>query len=203
MNLVGQRFSGLVVTAKSDRRGRNTYWDCICDCGTATTVSTHHLTSCHTRSCGCLQRRATSAAKTKHGMTGTGTHKTWAEMHARCTNPRSKIFKFYGGRGIKVCGRWQDFATFLADMGERPPGMSLDRVDSNGNYEPSNCRWADRLTQANNTRSNRFIEHEGRSQTVAQWARELGVPARLVYGRLGSGWPPSRALLEPPHYRGR
>lgn len=111
---------------------------------------------------------------------GTPTHNSWHAMLQRCRNPRSHGFSRYGARGIAVCERWLVFANFLADMGERPAGMTLDRIDNDGDYEPGNCRWASRVIQANNTRANRFIEWDGRRQTLTQWAREFRVDADQV-----------------------
>jgi hypothetical protein len=102
-------------------------------------------------------------------------------MRDRCSNPNRHDWKRYGGRGIKVCERWQVFENFLSDMGERPAGMSLDRIDPNGDYSPDNCRWASIRTQCNNTRRNVYVEHDGRRQTIAQWADELGVKRMRLY----------------------
>ena len=112
----------------------------------------------------------------------------------RCLRPSKDSFPLYGGKGITVCDRWRTFENFLADMGERPNGASLDRIDSAGNYEPANCRWASAVEQANNKRTNRIIEFNGRSQTIAQWARETGIAYECLYGRLLRGWSPERAL---------
>ena len=110
-------------------------------------------------------------------------------MRQRCVNPNHKSYKYYGGRGIKVCDRWlESFESFLADMGEAPKGMSIERNDVGGNYEPSNCRWATMEDQSNNRRTNRFITHEGRTQTIAQWAEEIGMSRQALRYRLDNGW---------------
>jgi hypothetical protein len=116
-------------------------------------------------------------------------HDAWRGMLARCRNPRHPSYKNYGGRGITACERWNSFENFLDDMGKRPsPKHSLDRIDNNGNYEPGNCRWATRREQANNTRMNRFVTFDGRTMTLAQWARETGIHVRgktdLLHWRL-------------------
>lgn len=118
-------------------------------------------------------------------------------MRSRCTNPNVDSFPLYGGRGFRVCERWRSYAGFLADMGECPPGMTLERVDPNGNYEPGNVRWATPREQANNRRSNRVLEHNGERHTAADWARRLGMRPQTLIQRLRYGWSVARALTEP------
>ena len=120
----------------------------------------------------------------------------WSSMKQRCQNPKATVYKFYGARGITVCERWMLFDDFLADMGPRPAGTTLDRIDSNGNYEPGNCRWANHIEQHNNTRRNRTITIGGRTQTIAQWAREAGLKRNTLRYRLEIGHPHEN-LLEP------
>lgn len=140
---------------------------------------------------------------TKHGharidtVGASPTYQSWRSMIARCRDARSPSFRFYGARGISVCDRWKDFATFLQDMGERPAGTTLDRIDNAKGYEPGNCRWSTQVEQQNNRSTNRRIEFQGRTQTLAEWARELGLPQGLLWHRLGSGWSVERALTEP------
>ena len=140
----------------------------------------------------------------KHGKTvlanrhnrdaGWRTHGVWVKMRARCEDQAGKSYPDYGGRGIKVCDRWQTFENFLADMGPAPEGMSIDRVDNDGDYEPSNCRWADRKTQNSNRRSIRWLEHDGKRMSVSDWARHLGVPIQRIKNRVHRGWPLERIL---------
>jgi hypothetical protein len=120
-------------------------------------------------------------------------------MKARCYRPTKKHFAKYGGRGVTVCDRWRDsFEMFLADMGQRPSAKhSLDRKDVNGNYEPSNCRWATKIEQANNTSRNKFIEFNGKTMTVSQWASSMGCAEQTLANRLKSGWPIEDALTRP------
>lgn len=126
------------------------------------------------------------------------TYHTWAGMKARCLNPSHAYFKNYGGRGIHVCDRWLSFENFLADMGEKPAGRSIDRIDSNGHYEPSNCRWATRAEQDENKRSSRLIVAFGRTQTLQQWADEIGITHGALIFRLDkANWPVERALTTP------
>lgn len=115
-------------------------------------------------------------------------------MKQRCSNPRDNDFAIYGGRGIKVCERWQSFENFLADMGEMAPGMSIDRIDSDGDYEPGNCRWATNVEQQNNRRNNRIVLVNGESMTVSMAARSAGLKPKLVLRRLHSGKSIEQAL---------
>ncbi|CAM8765722.1 HNH endonuclease [Burkholderia pseudomallei] len=119
-------------------------------------------------------------------------------MNARCNNPASKHYPRYGGQGVRVCDRWHSFENFLADMGERPPGMTLDRwPNPNGNYEPSNCRWATPKEQQNNRRNTPFYEFEGRRMSVSEWADHLGIPYNVLKNRFARSWAVERALTLP------
>lgn len=158
-NLAGQKFGRLVVTGFSHREGSSYLWNCKCDCGNESKVRAYGLKSGKTQSCGCLRTERRIEKITKHGNSIKSKGKTpeyvaWQEIKRRCYNPKFRQFSDYGGRGITVCDRWKDsFENFLIDMGEKPaPNHSLDRIDVNGNYEPSNCRWADRILQQRNQR---------------------------------------------------
>ncbi len=185
--------------------GKNNYWYCECECGNIVSVSLPNLKSGVSASCGCLHREAASAAKTIHGHAPTsgasGTYSTWCGMKDRCNNSNSKFYVNYGGRGITVCERWNNkFENFLADMGERPPGLSIDRINNDGNYEPGNCRWATKFEQANNTRRNRRITYMSDTNTVAEWSNHLGFKAYVLNNRLRRGWSVDRAINEPINY---
>jgi len=133
--------------------------------------------------------------KMKHGLTDTDEHNIWCDMRKRCYNPRSRMFKYYGGRHIRICKRWDDFATFLADMGPRPsPKHSLDRVNNWADYQPDNCRWATRMEQMRNTRSNMLITHNGQTLCCAAWAEKLDLDKRIIWQRIKRGETPERAL---------
>ena len=125
----------------------------------------------------------------KHGLSGSPTRKTWEAMIRRCTNPDDKDYPNYGGRGVKVCARWlNSFKHFVADMGVKPEGTSLGRVCNDGDYDADNCRWETIIQQNNNRRSSKLITYRGRTQTVAQWAREIGICQKTLGYRLRSGW---------------
>jgi len=127
----------------------------------------------------------------------TRTRQAWRSMHRRCTDPAIAHFERYGGRGITVCERWRSFDNFLADMGEAPPNLSLDRRDNDGNYEPGNCRWATQSEQLRNSTTARILEFRGKAQCVTAWAEELGLAHNSIQKRLRDGWSIKRALSTP------
>ena len=159
VDLAGQRFGRLVVLSLTKKRsGGNTVWKCLCDCGSKTLVSANHLQSGHTKSCGCFQKEI----RIKHGRYHYSEYKIWNTMIQRCENPKHVSYKYYGARGIKVCERWHKFENFYADMGPKPEGKSIDRIDNEGNYEPDNCRWSTRSEQRQNTRPTSCGPHRQR-----------------------------------------
>src|SRR3990172_8859973 len=130
-----------------------------------------------------------------HGMRKTSTYEVWASMKQRCLNPGALRFKDYGGRGIRICERWMRFENFLTDMGKRPAGRSLDRKNNDGGYSRENCRWATRTEQMNNTRRTRLISFRGKSFSLTQWAKKMGIKYTTLWMRInGYGWSPQRAL---------
>lgn len=190
-NRLHQRFGRLVVIGSINVRGLGIGWKCLCDCGTEIYAAGGNLDSGNTQSCGCLHRDNHRT----HGKTKSRVYVIWKAMRRRCQNPKALEFKNYGGRGISVCERWQTFENFYEDMGDPPDGFSIERNDNDGNYEPSNCRWASYKEQLNNTRSNRFLEAFGKRQTLTQWSEELNIPVTTIRNRLDrAGLSVERAL---------
>jgi len=141
-------------------------------------------------------------APVKHGYCVGGhsrTYRTWADMLSRCNNPNTKRYDRYGGRGIKVCERWNIFEHFLEDMGEKPPNTSIDRINNDMGYCPANCWWAEKGMQDNNKSSNRLWTYKGKTQTLSQWAIELGLKVATLYSRFRAGWSVEEALSTPLH----
>lgn len=194
-DLAGQRFNMLVARnfLGSDRVGAQArrIWECVCDCGSVVAVSAALLKRLEKFSCGC------TPASRKHGMTNTPTYRIWSAMHDRCRNPANRFFHRYGGRGVKVCERWggpDGFANFLADMGEKPSGLSIDRIDNDGHYTPENCRWATTGQQTSNRASTRLITFDGETMMLKAWAQRIGISPTTLSLRLKRGWPLADAL---------
>lgn len=181
----GETFGKLTVLSRASNAGRRTTWLCRCECGNEATVRTEALTQGFTKSCGCVRRETTSLRSVTHGHSvgrrSSKTLRAYAHAKARCNNPNDKKYPQYGGRGIRFCERWTNSAVaFISDMGECPDGHSLDRIDVNGDYEPSNCRWANTRTQSRNRTDNVYVEADGRKVVLKDYAADNG----LNYKRL-------------------
>jgi hypothetical protein len=198
IEITGQRFGRLIVIGLEPIRippGRQPKWMCLCECGATTFVESSMLRRGRTRSCGCLKR---THGHTVGGMMS-GTYRTWRDMLGRCCDPKRKEFERYGGRGISICDRWRSsFADFLADMGEKPPGLTIERINNNGNYCKENCRWATVAEQNRNQRRNHWILVGNETKTLTDWSIDRGVPRSTIHKRLAKGWLPDRAVTERP-----
>jgi hypothetical protein len=184
--MIGRKFHRLTVIAESHVEGRRgKFWLCKCDCGSMVTAYGGHLRAGSTKGCGC----AKAGVNRTHGMSRTPEHRAWESARARCSNPHNQRFAHYGARGIKMHPAWEaSFEAFFAGVGPRPSGAhSLDRIDNNLGYEPGNCRWATAEEQNNNRSFNRLLILGGRQLTVAQAAREAGVPHATILSRLDRG----------------
>lgn len=197
-DLTGQRFGRLIALERINTRVHHTLWLCRCGCGKSARVAYQRLVAGKTRSCGCLRRDLNLARGTRHGLTGTSTYRSWASMLTRCRNPNRNTHQRYMGRGIKVCQRWYSFENFLADMSERPPGTSLDRINPDGDYEPGNCRWATQREQMANMSRNVKITFGRETKILSEWCRLFRINICTVKGRVKKGWDWHRALAIPP-----
>ena len=198
IDLTNKRFSRLIVLKKY---GHNKYnqitWLCKCDCGNLIIVSGNSLTRNNTRSCGCLYQDYLHNPRPntqKHGKSNSRLYHIWRDMKLRCYNEKQIGYKNYGARGIKVCDEWLNktdgfvnFYKWSINNGYKE-NLTLDRINNDGNYEPTNCKWSTTMEQANNTRSNRFITYKNKTKTIAEWSRELNIPHYLIRNRLNMGW---------------
>jgi hypothetical protein len=199
IDLTGKSFNRLTVIRKMGA-GQNgkMMWECMCSCGNKTVVTSYDIKTGHTASCGCAHNEQLSKYKKIHGMSGSNEFSIWRGMMNRCYNKNDPAFKYYGERGITVCALWKDsFLEFFGSMGHRPSKLySIDRINNDGNYEPSNCRWATMSEQANNTRANKWIEFSGERLTIGMWSRKLGFGEGCLRSRI-KRWGIDKALTTP------
>jgi len=197
IDLTNKKFGNLTVLNRAENRKDDTYWVCICNCKKIVTVRADHLRGNKIRSCGCKKGRLITEKKIKHGMTKTRLYNIWNSMIQRCENPKSHKTYLYFDRGTAVCKEWHTFENFMnwALQNGYKNNLTIDRIDNNGNYSPSNCRWANLFTQANNRRTNRRIEYKGENKTLAQRARHFGINYRNLWQRLKRGWNFEQAIM--------
>lgn len=192
--MIGERFGLLTVVGESKIAGR-WHLTCQCECGAMTTVDRGNARAGRTASCGCRVRKL-------DGKWDTPTYRSWKAMRERCCVPTAKDYPVYGARGIRVDERWvDDFLAFLADMGERPEGTTLDRIDVFGNYEPGNCRWATPVQQSANRKNTLFLTANGETAPLSEWARRLGVERSTLRNRKLSGWTDEQTATTPARTR--
>lgn len=203
IDLTGQRFGRLTVIERAENKGEQTAWRCKCDCGKIVDVRGGNLKSGHTTSCGCywseVVPQINHELNYRHGLTQTKLNRAWANMRYRCNNPNCKSYKNYGGRGISICEEWDVFENFMEWSLKNGfcEGASLDRIDNNGNYEPSNCRWVSMKTQGNNRRTNHFVTYKGETHTIKEWSEITGIKWSTIKERLKKGWTTEDALTKP------
>ena len=204
----GAKFGRLtLVRIATESTNKHKTWECLCECGKTTFVRQYSLGSRKTKSCGCLSSEIL-IERNQHGKWNNQTTKgdsyhiygAWGGMIKRCYHEHNNGYKRYGARGITVCDEWKNnFLTFL-DWSIKNGwqfGLSIDRIDNNGNYSPENCRWADRKTQNNNRRSNRLISIHGQTHTLMQWSEISGIQRQTIVKRINAGWVMSEWLIQP------
>lgn len=208
IDLTGQRFGRLTVISRAKNNAQNkAMWNVRCDCGAEKVVSRANLRNGTIVSCGCYARDLHKQQHLKHGEckrnNRTRLYIIWSDIRQRCYRTSAVDYERYGGRGITVCSEWlgengyKNFREWALQNGYAK-NLSIDRIDNNGNYEPSNCRWVTMQDQANNRRSNHLIEFNGKQQTISQWSREIGVSKHLLYSRIVIlGWSVEKAFTTP------
>lgn len=199
VDLTGRVFGRLVVVEQSDNRRGRVHWTCRCECGNTKSVAAKELVGGGTRSCGCLCMQLIEKLNKTHGMSRRKEYRIWRGMKERCLDENSRYFHHYGGRGIFVCERWIDsFENFYADMGPKPPGMSIDRIDNDGPYSPDNCRWATQKEQTRNTRRTRLLTWNGQTLCLSDWSKITGISRKVLKKRLDVlKWSAEKTLTTP------
>ena len=203
-DLTGQRFGRLTVIERADTKGKRTMWLCKCDCGREKSIGSHNLLTGNTSSCGCLWKETVPSYNkennTRHGDSHTKLHKAWLNMRYRCFNKRCKFYDNYGGRGITICEEWSVYENFRdwALANGFANGLSIDRIDVDGNYCPENCRWVSEKVQQNNRRVNNYLTLNGTRHTIQEWSEITGIGWTTINERLKNGWTVEKALTKKP-----
>lgn len=166
----------------------------VCECGTSKVITGSLMSQGVVLSCGCLKRERMISRNTKHNGCGTSTYETWQGMKSRCTNQNQSAYANYGARGITFDSAWDEFAAFVADMGERPNGCTLERIDNDKGYSKENCKWATNAEQSRNTRQNVNLTFNGKTQCMTDWAKELAIPYPTIQDRVRKGWSVEKTL---------
>ena len=205
-DITGMKFGRLTVLRLSHKDSRQEcHWLCKCECGNEKTVSGNKLRSGNTKSCGCMQKEFLDGRlRRKHGLTNSKLYATWENMKHRCGDPKNWMYPNYGGRGIKVCEDWLDSSNFIewALSHGYKEGLSIERIDVNGNYEPSNCKWIELKEQYLNRTDSHLLTAFGKTQTISEWAKETGLNYNTIERRVNKyGWDAERAITEKPWKR--
>ena len=192
-SLSGMRFGRLLAIKKTRENYKSDYWLCKCDCGAEKEIRCDALLNGRTKSCGCFLRESAKERATKHGLNKSKIYGVFYAMHHRCENTKDVAYKYYGGRGISVCDEWsygggfEKFYKWAVENGYKE-GLTIDRINTDGNYEPKNCKWATRKEQQQNLRRNVKVLCDGETMTLAQASEKYGIPARTIYIRIKQGW---------------
>ena len=196
--MINKVFGKLIVIQENGKIGNNLAYLCKCSCGNEVTVRGNSLRSGNTSSCGCIHKSFVSKLNLKHGMKKSPEYSSWQMMIDRCTNPKSKSWDRYGGRGITVCNEWKDFKQFYNDMGQRPVNHTLERINNSLGYFAENCKWATIAEQNRNTRRTRLLKIGDVTKCVTDWCEHFGVSKRTVSNRINRGkWPIELAVTTP------
>ena len=199
-DITGQKFHHLTAIRRVENRNGRVAWEFRCDCGNTIYLNKDRVVGGNDHSCGCQRRKQCGSLCYTHGKTDTPLYDIWRGMKQRCYNSNVSNYCNYGGRGITVCDEWKDnFQAFYdwAKSSGYEHGLSIDRINNDGDYSPENCRWANRTEQSNNTRHNKHLTYNGKTQTVSQWARELNMVDGTLRTRLNLGWSVEKALTTP------
>lgn len=197
-DLLNQRFTRLLVLERTRLECGRAVWKCLCDCGEVVYNVSRVLLIGRVKSCGCLSKETTSIRMSTHKATNTPEHNTWEALRQRCNNKNHLAYKYYGERGITICPEWNDFEIFLVDMGSKSsPKHSIERKDNSKGYSKDNCYWATHTAQMNNTRQNRLLTLNGRTQSLTLWSREINIKVPTLKRRLNSGWSDEDVLTVP------